>query len=144
MHPSLDDGQQNVIWMMTCAPLTFPEDFKLLLKEGLAKLCPPGIVPREYEAKQFCLSPGEPGTQGHYLMVGMSTLSGAHMRLWDVLLFQPASFKRPRGPYVVHLEVHLWHEPPFMAPSTPDTLDTPRDQRTPGEVATYLKGRFRP
>ena len=23
-------------------------------------------------------------------------------------------------------------------------MDTPRDQRTPGEVATYLKGRFRP
>jgi hypothetical protein len=35
--------------MMTCAPLTFPEDLKLLLKEGLAKLCPIGIVPREYE-----------------------------------------------------------------------------------------------
>ncbi len=73
--------------MMTCAPLTFPEDMKLLLKEGLAKLCPIGIVPREYEVLQFCLSPGEPGTQGHYLMVGLSTLSGAHMRLRDVQLF---------------------------------------------------------
>ena len=40
--------------------------------------------------------------------------------------------------------VHPWHEPPFQAPSTPETLDTPRDQRTPREVATYLKGRFRP
>ena len=36
------------------------------------------------------------------------------------------------------------HEPPYLAPSAPDTLVTPRDQRTPGEVATYLKGRFRP
>jgi hypothetical protein len=75
--------------MITCAPLTFPEDLKLLLKEGLAKLCPIGIVPREYEELQFCLSPGEPGTQGHYLLVGMSTLMGAHMRLRDVMLFQP-------------------------------------------------------
>ena len=50
LHPSLDLGQQNMIWMMTCAPLIFPEDLKLLLKEELAKLCPPGIVPREYEA----------------------------------------------------------------------------------------------
>ncbi len=39
---------------------------------------------------------------------------------------------------------HPWHEPPFQAPSTSDTLDTPRDQRTPVEVATYLKGRFCP
>ena len=29
-------------------------------------------------------------------------------------------------------------------PSAPDVMNTPRDQRTPGEVATYLKGRFRP
>ena len=72
---------------MTCAPLTFPKDLKLLLKEGLANLCPIGIVPREYEALQFCLSPGEPGTQGHYLLVGLSTLSGAHMRLRGALLF---------------------------------------------------------
>ncbi len=74
---------------MTCSPLTFPEDLKLLLREGMAKLCPIGIVPREYEALQFCLSLGEPGTTGHYLLVGISTLSGAHMRLRDVMLFQP-------------------------------------------------------
>jgi hypothetical protein len=55
LHPSLDFGEQTVICMMTCAPLTFPEDLKLLLKEGLAKLCPIGIVPREYEALQFCI-----------------------------------------------------------------------------------------
>ncbi len=73
--------------MMTCAPLIVPEDLKLLLKKGMAKLCPPGIVPREYEALQFCLSPGEPGTHGHYLLVGLSPLSGAYMRLRDVLLF---------------------------------------------------------
>ena len=50
LHPGLDPGDQTIIWMMTCAPLTFPEDLKLILKEGMAKLCPIGIVPREYEA----------------------------------------------------------------------------------------------
>jgi len=36
------------------------------------------------------------------------------------------------------------HEPPFLAPSASDVMDTPRNQRTPEEVATYLKGRFQP
>ena len=107
LHLSLESGHQNVIWMMTCAPLTFPEDLKLLFKEGLAKLCPPSIITREYEAIQFCLSPGEPGTQGHYLLVGLSTLSGAHMRLQDVLLFKPDFFQEATP------LVHPWHEPPF-------------------------------
>ena len=84
------------------------------------------------------MSPGEPGTQGHYLPVGLSTLSGPHMRLRDVMLFQP-DFLHECTPLI-----HPWHEPPFQAPSTSDTLDTPRDQRTPGEVATYLKGHFCP
>ncbi len=79
--------------MITCAPLTFHEDLELLLKEGLAKLCPIGIVPREYETLQLCLSPGESGTQGHYLLVGLSTLSRAHMRLLrDVLRFHKLDF----------------------------------------------------
>ena len=89
MHPSLDSGGLTVNMMMISVSLTFLEDLKLLLKEELAKLCPIGIVPREYEALQLCLSPGGPGTQGHYLLVGMSALSEAHMRLRDVLLFQP-------------------------------------------------------
>jgi len=138
LHPSLEHGDQTVIWMMTCAPLTFPEDLKLLLKEGMEKLCPIGIVPREYAALQFCLSPGEPGTQRHYLFVGLSTLSGAHMHLRYALLFQ-RDFLQEATPLV-----QPWHEPPFLAPFAPDVMDTPRDQRTPGEVATYLKDRFRP
>ena len=85
--PSLEPGEHTTILMMTCAPLTVPEDLKLLLKEGLAKLHSPGIIPCENEALQFYLSPGEPGTHGHYLLVGLSPLSGAHMRLHDVLLF---------------------------------------------------------
>ena len=75
---------------MTCAPLAVSKDLKILLEEGLlSKLCPPGIVPREYEALQVCMSTGEPGTQGHYLLAVLSTLSGPHTRLRDVLLFEP-------------------------------------------------------
>jgi len=139
LHPSLDPGDQTIIWMMTSAPLIFPEDLKLILKEGMAKLCPIGIiVPREYEALLFCLSPREHGTPGHYLLVGMSTLSGAYMRLHDVLIFQ-LDFLQEAMPMV-----QPWHEPPFSAPSASDIMNTPRGHRNPGEVATNLKGRFRP
>ncbi len=124
--------------MMTCAPLTFPEDLKLIFKLGMAKPCPPGIVPREYGALQFCMSPGEPSTQGHYLRIGLSTLSGAHMRLRDVMLFPPY-FLQESTPLV-----HPWHKPPFQASVAPEILETIRDHRTPREVATYLTGRFLP
>ena len=30
---------------MTCSTLTYPEDLKILIREGIAKLCPPDIVP---------------------------------------------------------------------------------------------------
>ena len=107
LHPSLDPREHTTILLMTCVPLTFPEDLKVLLMEGLAKLCPPGLVPRKYEGLQFCLSPGEPGTQCHYLLVGLSPLSRAHMRLRDVLMFQPFFFRESMP------LVHPWHEPPF-------------------------------
>jgi hypothetical protein len=42
MHPRLDLGEQTIILRMTCAPLAVHEDIKVLLKEGLSKLCPPG------------------------------------------------------------------------------------------------------
>ena len=35
-----------------------------------------------------------------------------------------------------------WLEPPFAAPSVPNVLDTPFDQRTSGEVADLFKARF--
>ena len=62
LNSGLDPGDQTIIWMMICAPLIFFEDLKLLLKEDMAKLCPIGIVPRDYEALQFRLSLGEHGT----------------------------------------------------------------------------------
>ena len=48
--PSHEDGADYTIWMRTCSALTHPEDLKILVIEGIAKLCPPGIVAREYEA----------------------------------------------------------------------------------------------
>ena len=88
LHPSINPREQTTIWMMICSPIIVLEDLKVFYREGLAKLCPPGNVPREYESLQVGLSPGEPGTHGHYLLFGLSTLSGPHMRLRDVLLFQ--------------------------------------------------------
>jgi hypothetical protein len=35
-----------------------------------------------------------------------------------------------------------WYEPPFLTPSGPDVLETPRDQRTAEEVVDFLKSRF--
>ena len=49
-HPCMEDGAQDTIWMMTCAPLTSSEDLKVLIREGISKICPLGNVPSEYEA----------------------------------------------------------------------------------------------
>ncbi len=73
--------------MMTCAPLTAPEDLKVLIKEGLIKICPPVLVPKEYEAIQFHLVPGDAGMHGDYLAVGLSMMSDRHMCLRDILMF---------------------------------------------------------
>ena len=40
-HPSMDDGAQETIWLMTCAPLAVLEDLKVLIREGFFKICPP-------------------------------------------------------------------------------------------------------
>jgi hypothetical protein len=47
---------------MTYSTITHPDDLKILIREGIAKLCPSGIVAREYESLQFILSLGELGT----------------------------------------------------------------------------------
>ncbi len=49
-HPSLVTGSESTILMMTCSTLTYPEDLKILINEGIAKLCPLGIVAREYDS----------------------------------------------------------------------------------------------
>ena len=74
-HSYLDDGDQTVIYLITCAPLTSPEDLKVVINEGISKICPLGNVFGEYDSIQLCLVPCESGTRGHYLVVGLSTLS---------------------------------------------------------------------
>ena len=93
--------------MMTCTSLTVLEDLKVIITEGLSKICPPGNVPREYEALQLCLALGEPGTRGHYPLIGFFTLSGPHKRLRDTILIHP-DFLQEAMPLV-----NPWHEPPF-------------------------------
>ena len=80
---------ESTMWMMTCFTLTYHEDLKILIREGIAKLCPPGIVAREYDSLQSVLSPGELGTQGCYLLVGLSSSSSVHLRLIDIFLYRP-------------------------------------------------------
>ena len=57
-HPGLPEGDQNVIYLMTCTPLSSPEDLKVLIREGISKLCHPYLVLPSYEALRFFLSPG--------------------------------------------------------------------------------------
>ena len=66
-------------------------------------------------------------------MVGLSTLSGTHMCIIDVLLHQPDSLQESPS-----LVLSL-HEPPFLAPSTSDAMEITKDQRNLEEAASYLK-----
>ena len=84
--------------MMTCTPLTAPEDLKVLIREGISKLCSTELVKPSYESLRFFLSPGDPGTQGLQLLVGLQVSSEVHMRLGDVLLCQPDYLFDSRGP----------------------------------------------
>jgi hypothetical protein len=68
---------------MTCTPLSAQEDLKVLIREGISKLCPPDLVLPSYEALRFFLSPGKPGTPGLHLLVGLQVASKVHMRLRD-------------------------------------------------------------
>jgi len=75
---------------------------------------------------------------GFYLLVELHVAYEVHMRLRDVLLCQPD--------FIMENPVTTlpWLEPPFAAPSAPPGLGTPPNQRTPGEVAGFLKARFCP
>ena len=101
-------------------------------------MCLQGLVPTTYETFQFLLAPGELGTNGHYLLLGLQVKSGAHMRLRDVLLAQPGYTHESPATTLP------WMEPPFAAPCGPSVLDTPQDQRTPKEIEASLKARYLP
>jgi hypothetical protein len=118
--------------------MTNPEDLKVLIKEGLVKICPPTLVPKEYEALQFGLVPGQPGTHSDYLAVGMFMMSDRHMCIRDIMLYQPDSIQE--SPQLTL----PWYEPPFLPTTSSNVMEPPRERRSPGEVATYLKGRYKP
>ena len=119
LHPNPPEGDRDIIYMITCSPLSAPEDMKVLLKEGISKLCSLAQVQTAYEALRFFAAPGEPGTTGLHLLVGLQTSMEVHMRLRDVLLWQP--YYVPENPATVT----PWLEPPFAAPSVPPLLGTP-------------------
>ena len=105
---------------MTCALLTAPKDLKVLIREEISKIRSPGNVSRKYGSLQFRQAPGKPITQGYFILVGLSILSGTYMRLRDVLLIQPDSIRE--SPSLVL----PWHEPLFLALSATDVMETPR------------------
>ena len=80
-HPSLPEVDQEVIYLMTCTPLSAPEDLKVLIREAISKLCLPYLLQPSYEVLRIFLSHGEPCTTGHHLLVGLQVASEAHMRL---------------------------------------------------------------
>ncbi len=107
--------------MMTCTPLTAPEDLK-----------------EQYDSLRFFLFPGDSGTQGLRLLVGLHVPSEVHMRLRDILLCQPDY--TPENP----VTTSPWLEPAFAAPYAPSGPGAPPQQRTSGEVADLIKARYRP
>jgi hypothetical protein len=138
-HPSLPKGDQDVIYLMSCSPLSAPEDLKVLIREGISKLCPPELIHSSYyEALRFFLAPGESVTTGLYLLVGLQLAFEVHMRLRDAFLCQPDFISKKS---VTNLP---WLEPPFAVPSDPFGQGNPPNQSTLGEIAYLLKGRFRP
>jgi len=70
-HPSLPEGDQDVIYLMTYTPLSAPEDMKFLIRDVISKLRPPDLVLPSYAALRFFLSLGEPSTTGLHLLVGL-------------------------------------------------------------------------
>ena len=124
--------------MMTCTPLSTPEDLKVLIREGITKICPPDQVKPSYETLRFFLSPGDPGTSGLHLLVGLHIRSEVHMKLRDILLCQPDYlYEGPRA-------ISPWLEPPYAAPSAQPGLGAPPQQPTAVGTAELLKARFRP
>ena len=81
---------QEVIYMMTCSPLSHPEDLKPLIKTAIQVVTSPEDVEDEYSSLRFCLAPCEMGT-GSYLLLGLSPGSIPHMRLKDILIVQLGS-----------------------------------------------------
>ena len=55
----------------------------------------------------------------------------------DVLLTKPGNVRES------HIMVIPLHEPPFLTPSAPATMEIPKDQRTSVDVSYFLKNIYR-
>jgi len=84
-HPTRGMGQE-AIYMMTCITLSTLEDMKFILRDVIKVITSPKLEEEEYAALRFCLSLGEPGNTGAYLLLGLSPGSRYHMYLRDILL----------------------------------------------------------
>ena len=123
LHVCVDErGIRLSIYLVTFAPLIPPEDLKVLVKKRISKICLPSNVSREYDSIQFCLTPGESGTFGHYLVVGFYTLSGAHMSMTDVLLAQPDIIQENHVLVSLpDMNLHSWYHRPLILCRIPRT-----------------------
>jgi hypothetical protein len=123
--------------MMTCSPISHPEDLKPLLKTTIQIVTSAEEAEDEYAAMHFCLAPGELGI-GSYLLLGLDPGSISHMRLRDILLVQPDSFQdSTAGP-------QAWYPPPFLANPNQASRTCVEEATTPREVAAYLKTTYQP
>jgi hypothetical protein len=126
-----------VIYMMTCSPISHPEDLKPLLKTTIQIVTSAEEAEDEYAAMHFCLAPGELGI-GSYLLLGLDPSSISRMRLRDILLVQPDSFQdSTAGP-------QAWYPPPFLANPNQASRTCVEEATTPREVAAYLKTTYQP
>ncbi len=56
---------------MTGSPLSTPEDMKVLIKEGISRLFTADQVQASYEALRIFAAPGDLGTSGLHLLIGL-------------------------------------------------------------------------
>jgi hypothetical protein len=57
---------------MSCISLINLEDLKVFINNKVRIITPPEEIDTEYVGKQLCFAPGEHGSSGSYLMVGLS------------------------------------------------------------------------
>ncbi len=76
---------QELIYMMSCIPLSHPKDLKPMIYAAIKASTPPEESKEDYASLKFSLTNGEQGTSGDYMLLGLSPDVRSHMRLKDVL-----------------------------------------------------------
>ena len=64
LQPRLPAREQKVIYLMTYAPLTAPEDLKVLIRVGIAKLCPTALSMSSIRQFSFAWHQENPALEG--------------------------------------------------------------------------------